>query len=122
MSYCGCDYEPATVFNSRMVKARKFHTCVECSVMIKPGDQYEYSFGVWDGIASSQHICARCTQLKQYVQDHVPCFGWIYGELHNCALECLAEYEKELPGLTFGAKRLLVNIRKVGGALHLVSA
>jgi hypothetical protein len=85
MTYaCECDGDAPSVFSSRMIKAaRKQHTCEECRARIKPGEPYEYTFGVWDGTANNFHICPLCVELRQWATISVPCFCFIFGELHQ---------------------------------------
>lgn len=57
-----CDM-PA-VFGQEQRKARKEHKCCECAVMIKPGEAYIYSHGVWDGSGQSFKQCLDCAEVS----------------------------------------------------------
>lgn len=45
--------EMPAVFGQEQRKARKEHKCCECAGLIKPGETYTYSHGVWDGITAT---------------------------------------------------------------------
>lgn len=89
--YCGCDFDGPSVFNEKMVKARKQHRCCECGSDINKGDIYEYVFGVWDGDASSYHTCEKCSDLRHSLSGLGFCMS--YGELKSDHAEYLAEYQ-----------------------------
>lgn len=117
MSECYCDYEMPTICDSKMVKAaRKSHKCCECRREIKPGESYENTFGVWDGSASTYHTCSNCLALREFVKAHVPCFCWSYGNAREDALDAARNWEREAPGLLFGALRREVLIRRARSA------
>lgn len=61
---CECDYNRPDVFKTTYHKARKHHVCYECGSQIKPGETYEYIFGVWDGNSDSFHTCEKCADLR----------------------------------------------------------
>lgn len=94
MSYCDCDGDPARVYRSNTVKARKRHRCDECAAAIEPGDSYQYAFGVWDG-AAEFHTCDKCVAVLCAVQKSVPCFCYQHGEMHNDAIGCAEEFKNE---------------------------
>lgn len=117
MNYdCYCDYDPPSVFSSKTVKARKPHRCDECPRIIKPGESYLYTFGVWDGYASSWNTCADCTEIQRWVSINIPCFCWSYGNMLNDAKEAIEEaYHRagdEVRGVMFGFLRKLIKARR----------
>ncbi|MFL3516998.1 hypothetical protein ACJ0PQ_01920 [Citrobacter cronae] len=57
-----CDM-PA-VFGQEQRKARKEHKCCECGVIVKPGEHYTYSHGVWDGSGQSFKQCLDCAEVS----------------------------------------------------------
>jgi len=87
---CGCDDLAPSVFNEKFVKARKEHKCCECGKDIAIGEIYEYTFGVWDGDASSYHTCEKCSDLKASLSGLGFCL--VYEELHEAHQEYLSEY------------------------------
>jgi len=109
---CSCDYEPASVYVARTLRARIPHRCEECNRTIRPGEDYERVFGVWDGHLNTFHTCPHCVALRTYMQNHVPCFCWAHGHTVEDVLDTLEEYAHEAPGLWFGAARLLVKTRQ----------
>ena len=111
MSYdCYCDYDPATIYSKRIVKARKVYRCEECPNRIQIGERYEYVFGVWEGYASQFKTCSDCTDLRQWVTNNVPCFCWAHGNMREDAREAIEEAAfrapEETKGLRFGFLRL----------------
>jgi hypothetical protein len=57
-----CDM-PA-VFGQEQRKARKEHKCCECGAIVKPGEHYTYSHGVWDGSGQSFKQCLDCAEVS----------------------------------------------------------
>lgn len=117
MSYdCSCDYDPANIYRASTPKARKEHRCEECGGPIKPGEKYEYVFGVWDGSwVSIFKTCERCFDLRQWVKNNVPCFCWAHGSMLDDAREAVNEAawraKEETAGLRFGFLRRRHRIR-----------
>ena len=114
---CYCDYDAPSVFRSKKgVKARKPHRCGECGCDIKPGETYEYVFGVWDGYADSIHTCSRCVAIREHAVISFPCFCWTYrgmiDELRDELFEVSHVLRDEAPGALFAIGRLAVEIRK----------
>lgn len=114
---CFCDYDMPSVSSRSNPRARKRHSCSECGSPILPGEQYEYVFGVWDGDASIFKTCERCTDLRQWVQNNVPCLCWAHGSLLDDLEEAIvaAQYRAPLEtvGLRFGFLRRRETLRKV---------
>lgn len=89
---CGCDWDDApSVFRQRSQKARKEHECCECGEIISPGQDYEYTFGVWDGEQSSYHTCEKCADLRDSLTAAGFCVG--FGDLKADYAEYLEEYD-----------------------------
>jgi len=40
--------EMPKAFSTKTRKARKPHICCECNHAINPGEEYQYSSGIWD--------------------------------------------------------------------------
>jgi hypothetical protein len=79
---CDCgDFDPPSVFDERMVTARKSHRCSECSRTIQKGERYKYIFGVWDGDARSFHTCAECLSAWEWFNKEYECDCYIFGEM-----------------------------------------
>jgi len=106
---CYCDYDPATVYSRRTVRARKEYRCEECCGPIKVGEPHEYVFGVWDSCASSFRTCARCADLSTWVKNNVPCYCPVHGNLLDSMKEAIEDaYDRardEVTGLWFGFQR-----------------
>lgn len=113
---CICDYDPAQVYRREARAARKQYCCGECGGTIMPGELYEYTFGVWDGSASTFRTCERCRDIRQWVQNNVPCFCWAHGNLDEDAREAVEDAVVRAPeetvGLRFGLLRLKVQRRR----------
>lgn len=107
---CFCDYEPASVYSARTIKARKPYRCDECANHIRIGEEHEYVFGVWDRQPGTFRTCTDCTELRQWVRNNVPCFCWAHGNLRDDATEAVREAAFRAPeetrGLRFGFLRL----------------
>ena len=112
---CYCDYDPASVYDVRTVRARKTYHCAECPNIIKVGESYEYTFGVWDGDYGTFRTCQDCVDRRQWVKNNVPCFCWAHGNLREDILSAIEyAYDRardEVRGLSFGYRRLLVKQR-----------
>jgi len=88
---CGCDYEDGpSVLNEKFVKAKKSYKCCECGARINIGDEYQYTFGVWDGLASTYHTCEACAGVEISLSAMGFCFS--YGYLREAYWEYLHEY------------------------------
>ena len=64
------DDEKASVFEERIVRARKEHICCECNEPIKPGETYEYYRGLYDGYWSVYRTCAICKLIANEFFPH----------------------------------------------------
>jgi hypothetical protein len=59
--YCdvgGGEYADAWLISYHV--ARKAHRCIECQDEIKPGERYQRTFMVADGVGSTHKTCAFC--------------------------------------------------------------
>ena len=71
---CDCDCDQPAVYRLNIQRARKAHTCYECSGLIAPGDSpHEYVFGVWDGEPGSFRTCSHCLELRAWVTEVADC-------------------------------------------------
>lgn len=109
---CYCDYEPAQIYRANIRRARKQHRCDECSGLIVVGEQYEYVFGIWDGMPNSCKTCARCVAIRRFVANNLPCFCWAHGEMLDDARDAIEDaYQRapdEVRGLAVGYLRLVI--------------
>jgi hypothetical protein len=124
MSYdCYCDYDPPSVFSSKSVTARKKHLCDECCRPINAGERYLYSFGVWEGYASSHYTCSHCQEIQKFVSISIPCFCWAYGNMIDDAKEAIQEaYFRagdEVRGLATGFLRRVIAGRRASQQARL---
>jgi hypothetical protein len=89
---CSCyDGVDATFSKTTWRKARKSHTCAECSAEIRPGERYEVTTGKWDGYMESHKTCKTCVAIRK---NYCP-GGWVYGELREHISYCLGfDYTK----------------------------
>lgn len=67
--------EEPKCFSTIKRKARKGHICFECKEVIKSGDFYQYSSGIWDEPASYKQ-CLRCYRLCEKIIAENECFGF----------------------------------------------
>lgn len=113
MTACYCDGDPPSVISIVSRKARKPHSCCECGRTIHAGENYEHVWGIWESKPDTFNTCHLCTDLRELVVAHVPCFCWDYGDMRQEALDMLREYGPELPGLFFSGARLYVQANKL---------
>lgn len=91
---CGCDSDGyAEIFRQSYPKARKEHKCADCGKMIQPGEEYEYTFQVFEGDASSCKSCLACAGIREALADLGFCFEM--GELRSAYIEYLDEYASQ---------------------------
>ena len=81
---CNSDFDGPDVLTERIVRARKSYKCYECYEIIKPGDTYEYTKGLWDGTCSTFKTCRLCARIRDSLFE----CGFTYGALD----ELLQEY------------------------------
>ena len=60
---CSISYDPASVYNRKIVKARKEHGCCECGDMIIKGERYEHVKACYDGSWSDFKTCLPCMNI-----------------------------------------------------------
>jgi len=58
-------YETNEFYSEAIVRARKAHSCVECSGNIEPGDQCESASGKSDGDVWTYRTCASCLEIRE---------------------------------------------------------
>ncbi len=112
MGECSCiydgGYDPPQLYKESIRTARKGHVCGECSGAIKPGDEYEFVFGVWDDKADTQKTCSDCLSVR----DEFFCDGWSFGNIWERVGEHVSEMNGEISGdclssLTPGARAMV---------------
>lgn len=113
---CYCDYDPPSVYSSRMVRARKRYHCYECHSAINVGDRHEYAFGAYDGYTYQPRTCAHCVAIRQFVTNNIPCWCWAHGDMLSEARYIVEAAYREAPdevkGVAFGLGRLMVKARR----------
>lgn len=65
---CSCDIwddDLPDVYNRKIRKARKQHTCYECWKPIEPGDRYEYVSLLFDGEWGEYHTHLSCAGIRR---------------------------------------------------------
>lgn len=79
------DYDPPSLFEQRMIKARKTHTCAECGAKIQQGETYEHIKGLWDGTFSTFRTCGLCVAMIKELMISNRILGQLSEELYDCA-------------------------------------
>jgi|FLOH01.1.fsa_nt_gi hypothetical protein len=76
--------EMPSAFTTKQRKALKAHICCECGNFINPGENYQYSSGIWDSEPRSFKQCGNCYEIMQaasksaeYCEDS-PCFQGLH--------------------------------------------
>jgi len=115
MSDCYCDYgDTPKFYNATTPRANKSYRCDECSGWIMPGERYERVSALWYGDRRPHNYitCERCTDMRQWVTNNVPCLCWAHGGGDDSLFEAIDDAYKragnEVTGLKFGFLRLLV--------------
>lgn len=72
------DGDPASVFNSHVLKARKPHKCFECSQLISIGAMHERVSGKWDGKWETYRFCLPCSEISREFSDGGRTFGYLW--------------------------------------------
>lgn len=103
---CMTDYDPPTLYQSSMRKAKKQHKCGECYRTIEPGEQYQYVLGVWNGARGDHKTCQHCVVAQILLFDK--CHGFI----HQGVKEDLHEHLYEPIEWKYTAARLIVGMRR----------
>lgn len=108
---CVCDYDPPEFYSCHVRRSRKQHRCEECLGTILPGEEYEVVAAKWDGYISQFKTCERCFDIRQWVQNNVPCLCWAHGNMIEDCKEAVEEAVFRAPaettGLRFGFLRRL---------------
>lgn len=99
-----CDNLPAAFKEERRV-ARKPHRCCECSSIIRKGESYIYSSGIWDGRPDQFKTCETCDHIRDVYQREIGesvAFGeLIWGNIREHAFDGFTERDFMLSiGLT----------------------
>lgn len=99
---CFCDYDAPEFYSCARPTAAREHRCYECGGTIKPGERYERVSGKWYGHFDEYKTCERCCDLRQWVQNNVPCFCWAHGNMQDDAAEAIYEARQRAPAETVG--------------------
>ena len=102
MTECACpvtdgDNQPSCS-REETHKARKPYTCCECGGAIAIGDQYEYTWGVWEDGPDTYRTCIVCAEIRHGIF----CDGWTYGSMRDDLREFIRECYPEAPWSTIG--------------------
>lgn len=116
---CYCDYDPAAFYIATIRTARRPYRCEDCGGRILPGDKYEHVSAKWDWIQTFR-TCERCRDIRQWVQNNVPCFCYAHAGLEETATEAIDDAcwraPAETVGLRFGFRRRIVERDKFNAA------
>ena len=85
---CDCsntDYESPSIYNVKIVTAKKMHKCCECKESIIPKYKYENATSLWDGKFYTFKTCMRCVALRKKFCSN----GFVHEELFEQLAECL---------------------------------
>lgn len=61
---CGAEGLEPLIFSCTTPKARRSHTCCECSETIVPGERYELFKGRWDDGWETYKTCSVCVRIR----------------------------------------------------------
>lgn len=89
---CAVDYDVADVYHEENRKSRKEHICSECQRIIKKGENYRYTFGVWEKQVSTFRTCSNCLVPQDWLREE--CGGFLLGALAEEIEEHAIEYRK----------------------------
>lgn len=113
---CYCDYDQPEWYREHVGTARKTHRCGECGSDIKPGEQYEYVAGKWEGDVSYHKTCERCLSFRIWMERNFKCFCWSLGNMlqdaRDLADEKASDAVDEAPGVMFAAGRKYVSLMR----------
>ncbi len=87
-------------------RARKAHRCYECNRTIRPGEDYQYFTGSYEGMMFDNKMCPHCQVAKQWLEDN--CGGFVFQAIG----EDLAEHAREYPPLRFAILRIWAGMRR----------
>ena len=109
--YCSCDVDcGAEVFNHKLPKAKKQHTCCECNQSILPGQFYERDTGMFEGEWLTFKTCLACLAIRNRCCPH----GFYYGMLYETIMECLGYDYTDLPDYGYEFALIELKIDKRG--------
>ena len=74
-------------FEVKSQTARLAHTCHECSGLIKPGEKYIVTSGIWDGRPERFKMCPHCNELFNHFASNSDGEGVYYGNLYEWVFE-----------------------------------
>jgi hypothetical protein len=60
------------IWRSRQVRARKHHRCCACGERIRPGDRYQHTRSLYDGVWENCKHCARCWAIWTALREIAP--------------------------------------------------
>lgn len=86
---CDCsvntaDYDSPDVYRESFHVAQKTYTCCECREKIRPGERYQYIFGVWDGVPHTYRTCMPCSNIRDTYCFHGAIFTALVGTIRDC--------------------------------------
>ena len=85
MSICCFDENGPDVFRESQHHAAKEYHCDECHRLIKKGDLYTRTWGVWEGDPDTIITCEPCTDLRDSL-------SLVWCPVYYDLLQCFAEY------------------------------
>jgi hypothetical protein len=62
--------EYAEVYRESTHRARKTYRCLECHLPIRPGEEYQSVFTVFEGHASTTRTCSVCEWFRERIANH----------------------------------------------------
>jgi len=66
--------EIPTIYNMKVVKARKQHKCCECEGIIETGEYYNIHSGLWVGEWSTYKVCLDCEGIRTEADKDCPMY------------------------------------------------
>ncbi len=90
--YCEEGDLPA-VSRTEWRKARKAHICCECKDIIRLGERYELTAGLWDGEWKTFRTCGDCVDTRLEVFDMAG-FLPAFGQANCCFVQAMREIEQ----------------------------
>src|SRR5690348_15982122 len=78
---CNTDYDPATVYNEDIRKARKIHRCSECYRIITIGENYKRVEGLWGNKWYTFKTCQHCLVYQDWLVKE--CRTFLHGGLQE---------------------------------------
>ena len=81
------DDDCADVLKDALLVARKEHTCVECSRVIRKGESYRNEKTVYDRIMTTYKTCSDCNSIRHAFI----CGGWYWGKILEAVGEAISD-------------------------------